>query len=341
METKIVSSSDSVGLRAAAEIIRSGGLVAFPTETVYGLGANALREDAAAKVYAAKGRPSDNPLIVHLASAGDAENYCITSELFYRLADAFLPGPLTLILPKKEVIPNGVTGGLPTVAIRVPENETARKLISYSGVPIAAPSANISGRPSCTTFEHVLEDMNGRIDMIIDGGSCRIGLESTILSLIDNRITMLRPGGVTKEMLEAHGFSLTMDKAVTEKLADNERPMAPGMKYRHYAPNARVILLDGSDSAVESYMSRYLDDRTVALIAYTEYRRLEGGENVVFIGDESDKEHQANLLFDLLRSFDHKPEIQTVYAKLPEKQDLGLAIYNRMLKASGYRIQKL
>ncbi|MGM9680331.1 MAG: L-threonylcarbamoyladenylate synthase [Eubacteriales bacterium] len=341
IKTEIVRSDDDNGLQRAAEIIRRGGLVAFPTETVYGLGANALMEDAAAKVYAAKGRPSDNPLIVHLADASDANKYCYTTDLFEALAECFLPGPLTLILPKREVIPKGVTGGLDTVAIRVPSNPIANRLIRLSEVPIAAPSANLSGKPSCTTFAHVAEDMDGRIDMIIDGGNCQIGLESTILSLTGNRIVMLRPGGITGEMLEEKGFSVTLDKAVTEKLADNERPMAPGMKYRHYAPNAQVILLDGDDRTVEDFMHGYLNDPSVALIGFDEYSTLAGGSNVCLIGRECDQQTQANRLFDLLRSFDHRPDVKRVYCKLPDRHDLGLAIYNRMLKASGYQIQKL
>lgn len=339
--TEIVRSDDENGLQRAAEILRNGGLVAFPTETVYGLGANALMEDAARKVYAAKGRPSDNPLIVHLSDADEAKKYCYTSDLFDRLAECFLPGPLTLILPKRELISDGVTGGLATVAVRVPSNPVANRLIRLAGVPVAAPSANLSGKPSCTTFAHVAEDMDGRIDMIIDGGSCQIGLESTILSLIGDRIVMLRPGGITKEMLEAKGFSVALDKAVTEKLAENERPLAPGMKYRHYAPEAQVILLDGDDRSVEDFMHGYLNDPSVALIGFEEYTTLARGSNVCFIGRESDQQTQANRLFDLLRSFDHHPDVRRVYCKLPERHDLGLAIYNRMLKASGYRIQKL
>lgn len=341
MKTIVLHDPDQSGLERAAQIIRSGGLVAFPTETVYGLGANALTEDAAKKIYAVKGRPSDNPLIIHLHDPSEAEKYCVTSQLYYRLAEAFMPGPLTLILPKKDIIPRGVTGGLDTVAVRLPVHPIARELIRLSGVPIAAPSANLSGRPSCTSFAHVMEDMNGRIDMIIDGGDCEIGLESTILSIADGNITLLRPGGITREMLEEKGFTITIDKAVTEKLAEGERPMAPGMKYRHYAPKAKLILLDGDDSAVERFMSERLNDPAVALIAYDEYTSLSGSTNVFGIGSLADQQGQGKRLFDLLREFDHRPEITLIYAKLPAMHDLGLAIYNRMLKAAGYQIQKL
>lgn len=341
MKTEILHNPGGAKLEKAARIIREGGLVAFPTETVYGLGANALLADAAKKVYAVKGRPSDNPLIIHLCDPRDAEKYCFTSELYYSLAASFMPGPLTLILPKREIVPDQTTGGLDTVAVRVPAHPMARELIRRAGVPVAAPSANLSGRPSCTTFAHVLEDMNGRIDMILDGGDCEIGLESTILSIAGGKITLLRPGGITKEMLEAAGFSLSVDKAVTQKLSGSERPMAPGMKYRHYAPKADLILLDGTHGAVEAFMRAQLGKPDVALIAYPEYRSLAGRDNVVLLGSTDDPSGQGHVLFDLLRGFDSRPEIKQIYAKLPDSRDLGLAIYNRMLKAAGYHIQKV
>lgn len=341
MNTEILHDPDGAGLERAAGIIRSGGLVAFPTETVYGLGANALMKQAAEKVYAVKGRPSDNPLIIHLCDPKDAEEYCFTNDLFYALTDAFTPGPLTLILPKREIVPSETTGGLDTVALRFPAHPIARELIRRAGLPIAAPSANLSGRPSCTAFAHVTEDLCGRIDMIIDGGDCEIGLESTILSIADGKITLLRPGGITREMLERAGFTLSVDKAVTQKLSDSERPMAPGMKYRHYAPKAELILLDGSHEAVEAFMRSRLGEAGVAMIAYSEYQSLVGRENVALLGSLADPAGQGHILFDLLRSFDRRPEITKIYARLPDGRDLGLAIYNRMLKAAGYHIQKV
>lgn len=338
MKTLIFEKTDDSVLIKAAEIIKNGGLVAFPTETVYGLGANALMEDAAKKVYAAKGRPSDNPLIIHLADAKDAEKYCHTNDAFYRLAERFMPGPITIIMPKKDIIPSGVTGGLNTVAVRVPSNPIAHRLIELSGCPIAAPSANISGRPSCTAFFHVVEDMSGKIDMIIGGGNSEIGLESTIVSIGDGELKLLRPGKITKEMLEGAGFTVTLDKAVTEKLSDGERPLAPGMKYRHYAPMADVILLSGSDSDVENYMLAYADDNSVAYICYDEYFNVKKLKNAVVIGKELDLEDQAKRIFDILREFDKLPNIKTVLTKLPSRDGIGLAIYNRLLKAAGYRV---
>ena len=244
IQTQIISAD---GIKDAAECIKNGGLVVFPTETVYGLGANALDDKAAAKIFAAKGRPSDNPLITHLAAVEDAEKYCETNELFYKLANRFMPGPLTVILPKKlrngkPVIPDTVTGGLPNAAIRIPSNPTAHALIEAAGVPVAAPSANISGSPSPTTLRHVVEDMYGRVDIIIDGGDSDIGLESTVVLLCGGEPRLLRPGAVTFEELRQICGDITADRAVYEKT--DGIPLSPGMKYRHYAPRARVIMLD-------------------------------------------------------------------------------------------------
>ena len=338
MITEIINNVDDTSLRKAAEIIKKGGLVAFPTETVYGLGANALIADAAKKVYEAKGRPSDNPLIIHLARAEDAEKYCHTNETFYRIAKLYMPGPITVILPKRDIIPYSVTGGLETVAVRIPSNQIAHKLIEYSECPIAAPSANLSGKPSCTSFEHVIEDMYGRIDMILNGGDCEIGLESTIITVCGNDIKILRPGKITVEMLTADGFNVTLDKAVTEKLGEGEKPLAPGMKYRHYAPRASVILLSGDDENVERYMSKYVGDDSVAFICFEEYSLIKDSSNARIIGKENDLDLQAKKIFDMLREFDTEPKIKTVYAKLPSKNGIGLAVYNRMLKAAGYQI---
>lgn len=339
MKTEIFEKTDEFVLIKAAQTIKSGGLVAFPTETVYGLGANALMEDAAKKVYAAKGRPSDNPLIIHLGDPADAEEYCFTSNVYYRLASAFMPGPLTVILPKKDTIPYGVTGGLDTVAVRVPSHPVAHRLIELSACPIAAPSANISGRPSCTSFGHVVEDMNGRIDMIIGGGDSEIGLESTIVSIVDSEhLKLLRPGKITLEMLAKEGFDVSVDKAVTEKLSDGEKPLAPGMKYRHYAPRAEVVLLSGDDGAVERYMLSFADDDSVAYICFNEYDSVKDLKNAKIVGGELDLETQGSRIFDILREFDTMPSIKTIFAKLPPKQGIGLAIFNRMLKAAGYRV---
>ena len=234
---KIGSGCDADVLERAGELIRCGELVAFPTETVYGLGANAYLAESARKVYAAKGRPSDNPLIVHVNDSADASLFAETNETYEKLAKRFMPGPLTVILPKKDVIPDEVTGGLRTVAVRCPSNPIARELIRRSGVPIAAPSANLSGKPSPTCAEHVMQDMDGRIAMVIDGGECEIGLESTVIAVSGNSANVLRPGAVTPDMLRSAGIAVTVDEAVTDPAKAGSAPQSPGMKYKHYAPS--------------------------------------------------------------------------------------------------------
>ena len=338
METLIISSADENGIAKAGTIIRSGGLVAFPTETVYGLGANALMSDAAKKVYEAKGRPSDNPLIVHLTDPEDAEKYAVTSPVYYKLAEAFMPGPLTFILPKKDIIPDSVTGGLSTVGIRVPSNKTANALIRAAGVPIAAPSANLSGKPSTTTAAHVVADLYGRIDAVIDGGEAEIGLESTIITEDHGRIRLLRPGAVTKEMIEALGFEVLLDKAVTEKLDAGEKPLAPGMKYRHYAPSAEVTLVDGSRAEVNKYLSGFGGREDTAIICYSDDTELTGFKNSFVIGSRADAGNTAHRLFALLRELDGKKDIKYIYSSVPDTNGIGLAIFNRLVKAAGYRI---
>lgn len=339
MQTRIIRTIDEQALRDAGQIIRNGGLVAFPTETVYGLGGNALLPDAASEIYAAKGRPSDNPLIIHLANAADAEGYCVTSPLFYRLAEAFSPGPITMILPKKDCIPSTVTGGLSTVAVRIPQNPIARALIAAAGVPIAAPSANTSGRPSPTTADDVLEDMNGKIDMILDGGPCDIGVESTIVSLRDDQIVLLRPGAVTPDMLRSVCPELLFDDLSMRKLADGEKPMAPGMKYRHYAPNAAVILLNGDREKIVAFLRGTAQDRSVGILADgADLMGIVSKENEIVMGDGQNAGQIAANLFAALREIDRRPQIRTVYAALPKKDGIGLAVYNRLMKASGFTV---
>ena len=255
-------------IEKAAAVIRRGGLVVFPTETVYGLGADATNADAAKSIFKAKGRPSDNPLIIHISKPEDAEKYTVTNKMYYKLAEKFMPGPLTVILEARECIPKTTRANLSTVAVRCPENQIARMLIEASGVPIAAPSANLSGTPSPTSAKHVIDDMMGRVDMILDGGECQFGLESTIVKIEkDGSVTLLRPGKITVEDLAQIASKVNIADAVTDKLAPDAAPLSPGMKYRHYAPAAPLELLDGSmKSAV-----RYIKDeniRRVALIAY-------------------------------------------------------------------------
>lgn len=338
LKTIIVYNPEDHANMAAGKIIRDGGLVIFPTETVYGIGANALDAEAAQKIFAAKGRPSDNPLIIHLAYPEDAKLYAVTSGAYDKLT-AFMPGPLTVILPKREIIPDSVTGGLKTVAVRVPSHPVARALILCAGVPIAAPSANLSGKPSCTKLEHVIHDMDGRVDMILNGGDSDYGLESTIVMPCgDNEVKLLRPGAITVEMLEEAGFTVTLDKAVTDKLAENEVPLAPGMKYRHYAPDAHVILLDGDDDRVLDYMKKNSEDTSAAFIVYEEQKDCFEGCRFIAVSSKDDMASYAHNLFAALRELDADETIKTIYAPLPVKDHIGLALYNRLMKAAGYTV---
>ena len=335
-----VTAPETDKLSSAAEIIKNGGLVAFPTETVYGLGGNATDADAAKKIYAAKGRPSDNPLIIHIASPEDAELYAHTNELYYKLAAAFMPGPLTVILPKKDTVPDSVTGGLDSVAIRCPAHPIASKLISLAGVAIAAPSANLSGSPSPTCAEHVISDLSGRVDMIIDGGPSEIGLESTIVKITEDSALLLRPGAITCDALSCICSHVEIAPAVTAHLAENERPLSPGMKYRHYAPSSPLVLLDGEDSAVTKYMKNALESERCIVICYDEELDALGTSSTISIGPRDDLAAQANALFSALRrSNDMSADV--IYAHLPTKDGLGLALYNRMIRAAAHTVKKI
>ena len=336
--TDIESSKSKESIKLAAEIIKNGGLVVFPTETVYGLGGNGLDAEAAKKIYAAKGRPSDNPLIIHIAQPEEAEKYCFTNEYFYRLAKAFMPGPLTVILPKRDIIPSSVTGGLDTVAIRVPSHEIARALIKEAGIPIAAPSANISGRPSPTKASYVAEDMNGRVDMIIDGGDCEIGLESTIIKLEGGKAILLRPGAITSDALKCVCESVEIAHSVSEALGENERPLSPGMKYRHYAPASPLALLSGEDEDKLSFLKNAVRTENCAVLCYDEEIDELSDGKLLPIGKKDDLAHQAKVLFTTLRDAD-KLGVDIIYGHLPPKSGLGLALYNRMIRAAAHTIK--
>ena len=352
IDTKILSISRDIPLDEqlceAAAIIRAGGLVAFPTETVYGLGADATNSDAAMKIYAAKGRPSDNPLIIHISEPTEAEKYTFTCETYYRLAEAFMPGPLTVILPARENVPRTTRGGLDTVAVRCPENDIASTLIRLSGVPIAAPSANRSGSPSPTTASHVIDDMMGRVDMIIDGGDCDFGLESTIVSIdAGGSLTLLRPGKITVADISALGISVSIADAVKDKLRDGEVALSPGMKYRHYAPGCEVLLLDSEKDAAVEYISSYVKENETdryAVIAYSEdigfYREALFDAHVYDFGKRNDEIAQAHSLFDILRRAD-KENYSVIFAPLPRAEGIGLALYNRMIRAAAHKIIRL
>ncbi len=330
-------------LKSAGKILQGGGLCAFPTETVYGLGGNALDASAAEKIYAAKGRPSDNPLIVHIETPSDASLYAETGELYEKLAEAFMPGPLTVVLPKKEVIPDSVTGGLSTVGIRCPGHPAARELIRLAGVPIAAPSANISGRPSPTSASHCIDDLDGRVDCIIDGGESEVGLESTIVKITERGLTVLRPGAITPEMLMSVCEHIEVDGGVLEKLPDGVAPQAPGMKYRHYAPRAKVYLIKDKgeadfDRRLIAFLQEQLEsDPETGVLCFDEYLPYLEGENILSFGAKEDEAAHSRLLFDRLRRFD-QTRADVIYATAGSTEGIGLALYNRMLKASGYTV---
>lgn len=350
METKIFSPDSTPtfieSLTEAADIIKNGGLVVFPTETVYGLGADATNPNATEKIYKAKGRPSDNPLIIHISNPEDAELYTYTNSAYYSLAEAFMPGPLTVVLKSKSTVPPTTRGGLDTVAVRCPENIIARELIARAGVAIAAPSANLSGSPSPTSFSHAYSDMNGRVDAIIDGGDCDFGLESTIVKVNgDNSVTLLRPGKITKEDIESLGISVSVADAVTEVLKENEIAISPGMKYKHYAPNAPLVLLDGDIDKIVSYITS-LDTKNnrIAVIAYEneadQITNVVDSVDVYRFGERGDEATQAHLLFKILRDT-NKKQYTTIYAPLPGKSGIGLALYNRMIRAAAHNIIRL
>lgn len=348
METKIIRINKENGsmekqLAEAAEILKNGGLVAFPTETVYGLGANALDETASAKIYAAKGRPSDNPLIAHISSIDELP--MIVKEIpeaGRKLAEKYWPGPLTLIFPKKEVVPYGTTGGLDTVAVRMPSDPVANCLIRLAGVPVAAPSANTSGRPSPTKAEHVIEDMNGKIEMIIDGGEVGIGVESTIVDISGTIPTLLRPGAITMEMLRETLGEVEIDPAILKPMEAGVRPKAPGMKYRHYAPAAEMTLVEGEIENVVNYINAQVKmaqkaGKRVGVICTEESRGLYPEGILEVIGSRQNEESVAHNLFAVLREFDEK-HVDCIYSESFSKDRLGQAIMNRLCKAAGYHI---
>lgn len=325
----------------AAQVWRQGGLAAFPTETVYGLGANGLDDAAAAKIYAAKGRPSDNPLILHIARKEQVLSLVKeVNEAGHLLMDAFWPGPLTLIFPKADCVPYGTTGGLDTVAIRMPSHPQARKLLERVNLPIAAPSANISGRPSPTTAKHVWEDMDGRIDLIIDGGAVGIGVESTIVDLTESIPVILRPGYITKEMLEKVVGEVAIDPAIMGTMDQKLHPKAPGMKYRHYAPKAPLTLVEGDEVSVAAFINQKVKDaapKTVGIIAVEETKNRYEGGIVKSIGSRADMESIAHNLYDVLRAFDNE-NVDLIYSESFSEHEFGQAVMNRLKKAAGQQM---
>ena len=337
MNTLFLFAGEANTSRIAADIIKSGGLVAIPTETVYGLGADGLNEDAVKKIFEAKGRPQDNPLILHLSCPEEMERYCRDiPESAYRLAEAFWPGPLTMVLHARDIVPKRTTGGLSTVAVRCPDCEITRKIIAAAGVPLAAPSANLSGKPSTTTAQHVLHDHDGRIDAIVDGGPCRVGVESTIVDLTEDRPRLLRPGGITPAQLIGVLGDLVIDKAVTAQLNPEDVVKAPGMKYKHYAPQSEVVIVSGSREKAAAYIrAHYAEGDRV--LCFEEELPLYADCAPLAYGKEADVDTLSAGLFAALRELDD-PNIRMVYARCPVGDGVAYAVQNRLKKAAAFRI---
>ena len=340
MNTQLLSAAEK-DIDTAADIIRLGGLVAMPTETVYGLAADALNGESVKKIFKAKGRPMDNPLIVHIAHLEDIGRLELVRdfpEKAKKLADAFWPGPLTIILEKDEAIPDEVSAGLPTVAIRMPSHPVARKLIERSGCALAAPSANSSGLPSPTTAQHVLDDLSGRIDAVIDGGACSVGVESTVMTLVGDTPRILRPGFITKEQIEEVIGAVGIDKAVLHHVENNEKAASPGMKYRHYSPRVKVVLVRADGDHYINFVNRSQNRfKNVAALCYDEDVESITAPSVS-LGEKKDLATQAKRLFDALRAVDEIEGAEVVYAHCPKAQGVGMALYNRLIRAAAFEV---
>lgn len=334
MQTEILK-ADSKSLDKAACLLRNGEVVAIPTETVYGLAGNGLSADSVKKIFEAKGRPADNPLILHIADIDALHEYAEeVPDLALKLANEFWAGSLTMILKKKPNVPYETSGGLETVAFRMPNNKWTLELIRKCGFPLAAPSANLSGLPSPTCAEHVFRDMSGKIPLIVDGGSCSCGLESTVITFTENGVKILRPGAVTPEMLEKF-CSVQIDKAVTEGLDDNREALSPGMKYKHYSPKAQVCIVDCvSDEEFISFVNANSDDNTFVLFRADD--RIKA--HILPYGKTADEE--AAELFACLRKADDMGA-EKIYVRSPDKKGIGLAVYNRLIRAAAFKVIKL
>ncbi len=333
-------------IKYAAQVLTEGGTVAFPTETVYGLGANALNETAIMKIFEAKGRPSDNPLIVHISKISEARQ--LVKEIpqsAQKLMSAFWPGPLTIVMQKSDIVPYAITAGLNTVAIRLPSHPIAKQLIHQAGVPVAAPSANISGKPSPTIGQHVIDDLYGRVNVIIDGDNAEVGLESTVIDVTSERPILLRPGGITYAQLVDVLGVVEIDKGVVEKIKDNTIPRSPGMKYTHYSPKAEVVVIEGQKENVIkkiNELSRENIERglAVGVLAMDETAKSYQSNHVLALGEESKPEKVAANLFKRLRQFDEL-DVDIIYAQSIKGEGIGLAIRNRLNKAAGYNIVRV
>ena len=342
-ETQIVNAvrQEEAGTIQGAKLIQAGELVAFPTETVYGLGANGLSGEAVAKIFAAKGRPADNPLIEHIAKKSDVRQlWSRMPKQAQILMDTFWPGPLTLVAPKSDIVPDEVTAGLNTVAVRLPQNKTARALIAKAGVPIAAPSANRSGKPSPTTAQHVLDDLGGRIPLIIDGGPCKYGVESTVLSLVGEP-TILRPGAITREMLAALIGEVRVSESILNPMKAGEVAASPGMKYQHYAPNAEVVVVLGTPEQAAKRINTLFreaeaEGKSVEIAATKQTKQFYRDKRNTVLGDRDEPETLCANLFSALREMDTRAEL--ILAEGIPAEDEGLAYMNRLLRAAGFRV---
>ena len=331
-----IHSPCSHDIAEVASILKDGGVVAIPTETVYGLAGNALKGECVKKIYEAKGRPSDNPLIVHISDISQwAPLVREIPETAIALAEKFWPGPLTIILPKSDIIPAEISGGLDTVAVRMPSDEIARAIISGCGFPLAAPSANTSGKPSPTCASHVTEDLDGKIDAIVDSGECSVGIESTVITLATDIPRLLRPGGITPEMLTEVLGEIEIDDAVYNKLHEGAEAASPGMKYKHYSPDAKVLIVKGSFDNYKKYIEDTAEEGDVALCFEEEVNDLK--IKCITYGRKDDPSSQAKNIFDALRKVDEE-KAKTVYARFPENEGIGLAVFNRLVRAAAFNI---
>ena len=340
METQGLPASGEA-LELAAALLRAGQLVGFPTETVYGLGANALDAQAVLRIFAAKGRPADNPLIVHVWAREQLDGICDVPPLADRLMDAFWPGPLTLLMPRKPAIPDAVTASLPTVAVRMPSHPVAAALLRACGLPIAAPSANRSGKPSPTTAEHVRVDMDGRIPLILDGGSCDVGVESTVLDICHGTPCILRPGGVTKGMLEAVVGEVTVAGSVLRPLQAGEQALSPGMRYKHYSPDGQVTLVEGAEQDVVAALATLYRHAEAAghracVMCFSEHVSALTACHPHDIGSRANPEEVAHRLFDTLRRLDEE-RMEAIFSEVVPPEGMGLAVMNRLGRAAAFR----
>ena len=340
MNTRVLAPTDET-LGLAAELLRGGQLVAFPTETVYGLGANALDSAAVLRIFAAKGRPADNPLIVHIHAREQLDELCDASASAGKLMDAFWPGPLTLIMPRRAAVPDAVTAGLDTVAVRMPSHPVARRLLEVCGLPIAAPSANRSGKPSPTAARHVLDDMNGRVPLILDGGNCDVGLESTVVDMSGDRPCILRPGGVTKAMLEAVIGEVGVAGSVLRPLKPGEAALSPGMRYKHYAPAGQVTLVEGEEAEVTAalralHRQATAEGRKACVMCFSEHVPALKDCSPHDIGSRDNPSEVARRLFDTLRRLDDEG-MDAIFSEVMPPEGVGLAVMNRLGRAAGFR----